>query len=60
MVEILTTEKLIESLSPFDPEELFICERDERGKVVAITEVWEYLTKSSKRSRGEANTEDGI
>lgn len=43
MVEVVTPEQLIETLLPWDGKTLFVCQRDERGKVVLITEVRVYL-----------------
>jgi hypothetical protein len=50
MVEVLTPEQLIEALMPWDGEELFVCVRNNRGKVLAITEVREYLRTDSDES----------
>jgi hypothetical protein len=43
MVEVLTPEQLIEALMPWDGEALFVCVRDENGKVVSIFDVRKYL-----------------
>ena len=43
MVEVVTPEQLIEALLPWDGETLFVCQRDEGGRVVQITEVRAYL-----------------
>lgn len=49
MVEILTGAKLMESLCPFDSEELFVCVRDEKGRLLSIVELTMYLETYRKR-----------
>jgi hypothetical protein len=49
MVEVLTPEQLIEALMPWDSGTLFVCQRDEKGKVVQITEVRAYLEDRATR-----------
>lgn len=52
MIEVVTVKKLVETLFPEESDEVFVCERDENGKVLVITDVWEYLQKKTRRGRG--------
>lgn len=49
MVEIVTPEKLIEALMPWDGDTLFVCVRDQKGKVIIIAEALQYLKKDFKK-----------
>jgi hypothetical protein len=51
MVEVLTPEQLIEALMRWDGEMLFVCVRDVKGRVVAITEVGEYLKRDASNKK---------
>jgi hypothetical protein len=57
MIEVLTPEQLIEALMPWDGEELFVCVRDERGRVLVIKDVGDYLRQEASGRRGVKNCE---
>jgi hypothetical protein len=49
MVEVLTSEQLIEALLPWDDGDLFVCLLNESGRVLLIADLGEYLDHQKKK-----------